>query len=471
MRRKRNAPARSCSTLVAMPESTQDGTVIFGKNSDRPVNEPQPLQYYPPADHAEGSMVKCTYITIPQAAHTYGCIGSRPYNLFGFEHGVNEHGVVIGNEQVTSRETPERQWGLIGMDLLRLALERARTAGEAVEVIAELLETYGSGGDPTIRLQYCNANYIIADYKEAYIFESCNRLWAAKKIHGTAHIGNIYDLGDDYDLIGENVVDTVVKRGWAGPAKRINISEAFSLSDLDYEDAEAYFRYLRQEELMTAGQPFTVQRMMSILRDHYEPKLRSALNPIFDIATSKIPTICSHPGGVSGCASAASVVCELRPSAPEPFRILYWGSMAPPCSSVFTPKFNIGWIPKQLAAAGARFDENSPWWIFTRLERYIELSYQDFAPLAQEAFRPFEEDLIAAVKEAEKDYDGDIEPLRRLSQEAFERSLDLARTVTGRILAQLPRTRVNYLQLDYFREVAETCAMPYEETLITGKEA
>jgi len=452
--------SRSCSTLIAMQEATRDGDIIFGKNSDRPVNESQPLRYFPPADHEAGEQVKCTYIDIPQVRHTYGYIGSRPYNIFGFEHGVNEKGVIIGNEAVTGRETPERQWGLIGMDILRLALERADTARKAVETIGELLETYGTGGDPLIRPQYFNANYIVADFDEAYMFESCQRHWAAKKIDRVCHIGNIYALTDDYDMIGAGVIKEASAKGWCRDEKKIDISETFAFSDCDYEDGEAYFRYIRQEELMTGRDPFTVKMMMNNLRDHYDADYRKPIP--YDVATSKMPTICCHPGGMNGCASAASVVCSLDKDAPEPFRIVYWGSMSPPCCSVFTPKFNIGWIPEKLADAGAMFSEESPWWVFARLERYIALSYNDFAPLAREKFQPLEDELIQKAEEAEKRFDGDTEKLKKISQEAFDRSMDIARQVTEKIKKDIPSTRINYLLLDYFKDAAEGCGMPYD---------
>lgn len=450
---------RSCSTLVALQSATAGGDIIFGKNSDRPVNEPQPLEYFPPEDHGSNEMVKCTYIEIPQVSHTYGCIGSRPYNIYGFEHGVNEKGVIIGNEAVNGRETPEKRWGLIGMDILRLALERASSARQAIELMGELLELYGTGGDPLIRPQYFNANYLVADYNEAYIFESCQRMWAAKKVEHTAHIGNLYAITDDYDMIGSDVIKSAYSKGWCRNEARINISETFSLADCDYEDGEAYFRYIRQEELMQSDKPFTVKSMMNILRDHYDKEYRKPLP--YDVATSKMPTICCHPGGMNGCASAASVVCSLDKDAEKPFKFVYWGSMAPPCCSVFTPKFNIGWIPKELSEAGAVYSEKSPWWIFTELERYIELSYEDFAPMASEVFGSMEDEFIEQVSESKKNYDGNEDKLKVISQYAFTRSADKAKELTERIKKEIPQRRINYLMLDYFKDSAAGCGMPY----------
>lgn len=167
--------------MVALPEATADGSTIFGKNSDRPLNESQPFCFYPARDYPERAQVECTYIRIPQASHTYACFGSRPYAIFGFEIGVNERGVVIGNEAVYGREIPERRWGLLGMDILRLALERADNAANAVTVMGELLETCEPAVIRRTR-DTLQRHYIIADAKDAYRFESMQRCWVAKKI-------------------------------------------------------------------------------------------------------------------------------------------------------------------------------------------------------------------------------------------------------------------------------------------------
>ena len=135
-----------CDNIVALGTATSDGSVIFGKNSDREPNEPHYVTMIPQANHKKGSIVHCTYIDIPQVQETYKVLLCKPSWLWGAEMGANEHGLTIGNTAVFTREAYDTRPGLIGMDFLRLALERAKTAEGALEIITTLLEKHGQSG-------------------------------------------------------------------------------------------------------------------------------------------------------------------------------------------------------------------------------------------------------------------------------------------------------------------------------------
>jgi secernin len=97
---------RSCDTMVALGDRTK-GEVLLAKNSDRLPDEAQRLIGLPAANYPADSRVRCQYLSVPQAPRTAALIGSQPFWLWGFEHGLNEHGVAIGNEAIFTREEPQ----------------------------------------------------------------------------------------------------------------------------------------------------------------------------------------------------------------------------------------------------------------------------------------------------------------------------------------------------------------------------
>ena len=119
---------------------------------------------------------------------------------------MNSAGVAIGNEAVfTRRNRAElKQKALIGMDLLRLALERAESAEKAVEVITSLLERYGQGGNCGYDHEfYYDNSFLIADTKEAYILETSGRRWAARRVESRGAISNRLSIRSEHTLRGE----------------------------------------------------------------------------------------------------------------------------------------------------------------------------------------------------------------------------------------------------------------------------
>lgn len=175
-----------------------DDSAVFAKNSDRSCNEPN-LTIFVPGGKRSEKEVRCTYISIPQAEKVNSVLLLAPSWTWGAEAGVNEHGVAIGNEALFTKHSDFKTERLIGMDIVRLALERSSSAKEAVDVIKHLLETYGQGGNCGFDSKfYYDNSFLIADREKAFIMETCGKLWVLKKLHIFGNISNRIFLTKDY---------------------------------------------------------------------------------------------------------------------------------------------------------------------------------------------------------------------------------------------------------------------------------
>ena len=252
-----------CDTFVALPDATLEGAVIFGKNSDRPRGEAQNVVAYPAKRHATGDSVQCTYLQILQPEQTYGVILSRPDWMWGAEMGVNEHGVAIGNEAVWTSE-PCAETGLLGMDLLRLGLERGATAREALQVIIDLMAEYGQGGNCAqhFAFNYHNA-YLIADPIEAWVLETAGCYWVAELVTtGTRSISNALTIHNSGDLRHPEL-EHLAEEG-----KTFDFCHHFS-GRAAGDPLSPISREGRVRQLCNRNKGgFTAQTAMSILRDH-----------------------------------------------------------------------------------------------------------------------------------------------------------------------------------------------------------
>ena len=177
--------------------------------------------YFPAAAYPPGSEVKCTYVSIPQAASTHAVVLSRPRWLWGCEMGANELGVVGGNEAVGSALADElgSEPRLLGMDLLRLALERGSTAKEAVDVCCSLLEAHGQGGgcEEFDKSWTYENGFLFADGKEAYVVETAGvHHWAVERIEKGCYrnISNGLSIRTAYTSLSEGIKGLCQANGW-----------------------------------------------------------------------------------------------------------------------------------------------------------------------------------------------------------------------------------------------------------------
>jgi len=210
--------------------------------------------------------------------------------------------------------------GILGMDMIRLALERTKTAKEAMEFIINIIESYGQGGNGSYehKMLYSNS-FIVADPEEAWVLETAGKNWVAKKIESVYSISNALTIEDDWDLASESVERL---------AKKSDFSFARYFSDWFYthfahgKDRRAFtYRKLKENE----GK-ITLEYMMEILRSHsfesYSPEKGS------------MKDICMHYGGLTRPSqTASSQISELGKG-------MHWFTgTSLPCLSIFKPIF------------------------------------------------------------------------------------------------------------------------------------
>lgn len=319
-----------CDTVVLV----EPGRVLFAKNSDRDPNEAQILDWQPRRTYQPGEQLRTTYLTIDQVAETAAVLLSRPFWMWGAEIGANEHGVIIGNEAVFTRE-PYASTGLTGMDLLRLAVERSTTAAEAVDVITSLLETHGQGGGcghEKRDFTYHNS-FIVADPREAFVVETAGAKWATERVSsGARSISN----GLTIPGFAERHTDRV----------------------------HTHFSRCRTRRALTeagAGRATGVGDLMAVLRDHGT----GGWSPHYSMLTGAMGGPCMHPSGLAAASqTTASWVAELAPSGSS-----HWvTATAAPCTGLFKPvsvtePLDLGPEPTD------RFDERCLWWRHELLHR------------------------------------------------------------------------------------------------------
>ncbi len=398
-----------CDTVVALSEATADGSVVFAKNSDRPADESQPLIQAPRLEHGRGSFLKCQYIDIPQAEETRAFIGSRPHWLWGLEHGMNDCGVAIGNEAVFTKEAlPDS--GLLGMDLVRIGLERGQTAREALGVMTRLLEEFGQGGSGYEHVQWpYNNSFIIADPSAAYILETSGRQFAWKRVSAIGSISNHIAIGADWDALSDNAVEYAVSKGWwnRDPSERLDFSGAYRSTEIaPPQISEGRLR--RSQELLEQRRGrISPETMTRLLRDHYESG--TIFTPGRDPANDECYSICMHADPVG--TTAASVVAHLRgPGRPN----VYWASLGNPCCGVFMPLYIDGEIPPALTRAGSEFSDDSVWWLFRRLDEYVAEDYRERTPLVQDVWTELE----SAFRREAADVEAEAEALQSKGRHA-----------------------------------------------------
>lgn len=316
-----------CDTMVAMKEVSRDGRVYFAKNSDRQPNEPHIIIQVPRRQYPAGSRVRCTYIEIEQNPETYAVLLLKPSWIWGCEMGANEFGLNIGNEAVFTREKYQPT-GLTGMDLIRLALERCRNSREAVDLIVELLQRYGQGGNCGYEKPFTYHNsFLIADPREAWVLETAGEYWAAEKVQGIRTISNGLTIGSEYDRAHPNLIKHALEKGWCKTEKDFNFASCYKDKLFTYFSGSSQRCSCSQMELEARRGEIDAGVMMQVLRSHH-PAVQGK-----QFRQASLQSVCMHGGGIIGDHTTGSYAACLSEKGS-----LYWVTGAStPCLAMFKP--------------------------------------------------------------------------------------------------------------------------------------
>ena len=260
--------AEACSNFIVGKKASVDGSVMCSYSADD-YGMFQYLCHYPAAKHAKGEMRKIFdwdsnkyYGEIPEAAETYNVIGN-----------INEWQVTIGETTYGGREEMVDSTGIMDYgSLIYVALQRSKTAREAIKVMTSLANTYGynSGGE----------TFTICDPNEAWIMEMMGKgagskgaVWVALRIPDDAicahanqsRIGK-FNMKDKKNVMyAKDVVSFARSKGW------------FKGKDADFSWKMAYAKP------DFSGRRFCDARAWAMLNHFYD------MSPYLDWALGKNP--------------------------------------------------------------------------------------------------------------------------------------------------------------------------------------
>jgi len=455
-----------CDTLVALKNTTADGSVILAKNSDREPNEGHGLLFFRRQEHdPDREKVKCTYLEIPQVEETYAVVLSAPNWMFGCEMGANEYGVSIGNEAVFTKE-PEKETGLLGMDMMRLALERSKTATEALETITSLLQTYGQGGICGFedkKMKYHNS-FLIADLNEAWVLETADRFWIAEKVEHIRTISNCLTIGARYDRIHPELISHAVEKRFCSSKSDFNFRKNFTAGILDKRtwggkglERHTYTTRSLKEHLGSID----VSLMMKILRSHNAKD--SSMANSWTPSKGGMNCICIHAKPFSvPTQTTSSYVGHLLPE----LQTHWFTGTAAPCTSLFKPIFVETGLPELGQPPREVYDGKSLWWLHERLHRKMLENYAAGFAVIQDDQRDFESKYLNRVSQVRLDVKSDklsnsrTNTLRHTTEEAFAEAEKLESEWTSKIEELAIRKKSSFLYRRYWSAMNERVKIP-----------
>lgn len=451
----------ACTNFLITKGASADGSTMISYAADSHTLFGE-LYFWPAMDWAPGTMLDVyewdtgkLLGQIPQIAHTYSVIGN-----------MNEHQVAIGETTYGGRSELGSQTGAI-MDygsLIYIALQRSKTAREAIAVIADLMDKYGyySSGE----------SFSIADKDEVWIMELIGKgegekgaVWVARRIpdgyiSGHANHARIetFPLKDKENcLYAEDVIKFARKKDWfKGDDKDFNFSETYAPVDFEgarfceirvwsmfkevNNDMQQYFDYvkgnIKHDEKLADGKPnvngyatnrmplwikpnrkISAQDMMNFMRDHLEG---TELDMTKDLGAGAYKNpyrwrpLTWKVDGKEYCNERAtgtqqtgfSFVAQSRNWLPDPIGGILWFSVDDAASTVYTPIYcGSTRVPETFAVGNGKimeWSDNSAFWVFNQVSNFAYTRYNVIHPEIQKLQQELETKFVKLVGATDK---------------------------------------------------------------------
>jgi dipeptidase len=429
----------ACTSLIVTQNASTDDSVFVTYTCDAEFHPY--LEIIPAADHPPDSFVTPARWTggiegkVKQVSHTYAVIGSSSAGL------MNDQQVAIGETTFGGRFELHNPDGLLDYPhLMILALQRARTAREAIQIIGELVDEYG--------YRSFGESFSIADKKEAWIMELIGpgkegkgAPWVALRVpdgyvccHANKSRIGEFPLDDpDNCLYSVNVMSVAIEKGYFDPdaGKPFNFHEAYDPDSSDnrrYAGARVWSIFRRCAPSLNLSADYSrglpgaksyplwikpdaklsAKDVFSLMRDHYE-------NTDYDMTqgvdagpfgnpnrwrdiTWKVDGVkYSWERPISTQQTAYSMVAQLRASLPDPVGGVLWYGMDDTYTTCYTPLYGcIDAVPKSFDAGNLRsFSWDSAWWTFNLVANYAALKYSYMIKDIQAVQNEMEDHLLA----------------------------------------------------------------------------
>jgi dipeptidase len=432
---------QACTNLLVTKGASSDGSVIITYTCD---GEYHPiLKYTPAADYEPGDSLDIVDWygnfkgRIKQVRHTYAVVRL-----------MNEHQLVISETTFDGREELRNPDGILHYwDLMELALQRTKTARDAIAVMTDLVAEYG--------YRSTGESFSIADTKEAWIMEMIGlgpgekgAVWVALRIpdgfiscHANkARIGE-FPLNDPKNcLYSGNVISLAVEKGYYDPksGEPFRFCEAYcpatpknqrygdtrvwsmlrraapsqNLSP-DYhravEGAKPYPLWLKPDKLLSLADVF------ALMRDHYEGTdfdmtkgidagphgTPNRWRPIVWTVDS-VDYAWERP--ISTQQTGFSFVSQSRSWLPDPVGGVLWYGVDDTYTTCYVPLYcSINAVPTSFAVGSLKqFSWESAWWIFNFVANIANLRYDYMLPDILAVQRDLEGNLLALQPAVEK---------------------------------------------------------------------